>query len=476
MSRWIGLDHADAVLAAADAWRARCLRQDGSLFSDEEIWTLRNVRELKRRLTEYPLEGTEQNFNEKLKAQLEGATAGTVHFAAEVVWFVQLYPIFSKVKPETKRRQIREIWAWSGSEMPRSQHLGDESLMGVGSPGTYQTKPYEQITFFLGVMERWKALTEAERNELLSNDAPWQFMKWLDRAEDAERHPIRHSILYFLFPDDLERSMSNRHRRQIVKALKHRLSKDLRPTSSEPSLIELDRAVNALRKGFEEEFGTREIDFYRPPVYRKWFTAVREDARKEIGADLKKILDEYNLVLRQCGSKKKDLESCRPVNNRTGFWQNPSDATNKPLRWLVHLKFEDGKVIAGPPDIHGSRRIAFANTAQGTSGAVTTRIVPVIKVADEEYVFYETWEWLLLHCFLPALAIGSSGQLFDRFDETTGRLDYMGQEQPYIAAALIALNEDDDLFASSKLPRPLTYGEATGAISDLINVSPTAMP
>ena len=477
MSRWIDLDHAESVLAAADAWRAQCFRQDGSLFSSEEIWTLRNVQELKRRFTETPIEGTDQNFFKKLKTQLEGAPAGTVRLAAEVVWFLLLYPIFSVVKPETKRRQIREVWAWSGSEIPESQHLSDESLMGVGHPGTfYQVKRYLQITLFLEVVERWKVLTEAERNELFLDDAPWRFMTWLDRIEDAERRPIRSAILYFLFPDDLERSVSNEHRRQIVKALKHRLPKELQPTSSEPALSELDRAINALRKGFEEEFHTREIDFYRPPVYRQWFTEIRENARKQIGADLKKILDEYNLELRQCGSKKKYLESCKPVNSRTGFWENPSDATNKPLRWLVHLNVEHGKVVARLPDLHGSRRIAFANTAQGTSGAVTTRIVPVIKVGDEEHVFYETWEWLLLHCFLPSLAIGSSGQLFDQFDETTGRLEYMGHEQPYIAAALIALNEDDDLFVSSMLPRPLTYAEATGAIADLINVSPTAMP
>lgn len=471
------LDHSEAVLAAGDAWRAQCFQQDGSLFSGEEIWTLRHVRELKRRLTENLIEGTGLNFIEKLKPQLEGATAGTVRLAAEVVWFLLLYPIFSAVKPETKQRQIKEVWAWSGSELPESQHLGDEALMGVGHPGThYQVKRYLQIIFFLDVMERWKALTAAERNELLLDDVPWGFMRWLDRVEDAERRPIRSMILFFLFPDDLERGVSNDHRRQIVKALKHRLPKELQPSSSEPPLIELDRAINSLRKGFEEEFDTRQIDFYRPPVYRQWFTEIRENARKQIGADLKKVLDEYNLELRQCGSKKKDLASCKPVDSRTGFWENPSDATNKPLRWLIHLNLEQGKVVARIPDVSGSRRIAFANTAQGTSGAVTTRIVPAIKVGDQEFVFYETWEWLLLHCFLPALAVGSSGQLFDHFDETTGRLDYMGNDQPYIAAALIALNEDDDLFQSSKLSRPLTYSEATGAIADLIGVSPTAMP
>ena len=41
----------------------------------------------------------------------------------------------------------------------------------------------------------------------------------------------------------------------------------------------------------------------------------------------------------------------------------------------------------------------------------------------------------------------------------------MGHDQPYIAAALIALNEDEDLFVVPDLPRPIKYSEATEAIT-----------
>ena len=98
-----------------------------------------------------------------------------------------------------------------------------------------------------------------------------------------------------------------------------------------------------------------------------------------------------------------------------------------------------------------------------------------MRIGDEHFAFYETWEWLLLHCFLPALPAGSSGQLFEHFDETDGRLEYMGENQPYIAAALIALNEDEDLFVAPELSRPIKYSDATAALGDLLNVSPSAM-
>ena len=476
MSRWTGENHVGAVLAAADAWRERCFLKDGSILGDGSIWTVAAVRDLKRRFTENPIVDPHRKFLDKLKEQLDGAPVQTLQLAAELVWFLNLFPIYSSTRPDTKRAQVLDVWSWSGTDLPESPYLSDEALLGVGHPGTgYLTKKPLQLAFFLDVLDQWKVLPEGRRTDLLTEDRPWHFVSWIDAFDGADKHPIRNALLYFLFPEELERNVSNEHRRQIVKALMHRLPEDFRPKGNKPSLLALDRAIHALRSGFEQELKTTELDFYRPPLYGQWFTGIRETVRTEIGAGLKKVLSEYDLELRQCGSKKKSLESCKPVDEITGFWRNPADATNKPLRWIVHFEYVDDAVIARVPAQHGSRRIAFANTAQGTSGAVTTRIVPAIRVSDEKFVFYETWEWLLLHCFLPALPAGSSGQLFDEFDEATGRLVYMGENQSYIAAALIALNEEDDLFVAPELHRPVHYAEATAALRSMIHVTPTAM-
>ena len=474
MSRWIGDDHIDAVLGASDAWRERCFVADGSLFAAEALWTLDNIRELKRRFLEHPIEGTERSFFDKLKEQLDGASNEVIRMTAEVVWLLLLFPISRATRPDTKRAQISEVWRWSGTDLPDTPFLRDEALMGAGHPGrAYLTRRYEQFGFVLEVMNQWKALSGAERSRLMTEDVPWRFMEWIDALENADRRPVRSAMLYFLFPDHLERTLSNDHRRQICDALKHRLPEDLRPKGRNPPLGEMDRAISELRRVFEGEYGSNKLDFYRPPIYALWFIGIRENARTEISAGLKRVLSEYDLELRQCGSKKKTLESCKPVDETTGFWENPTDATNKPLRWFLHLELEEDHVIARVPDEHGARRIAFANTAQGTSGAVTTRIVPAIKLSAEKFVFYETWEWLLLHCFLPALPAGSSGQLFDKFDEASGMLTYMGQPQDSIFSGLIALQEDDNEFVAAELPRAIKYSEATEAIRALIHAVPT---
>ena len=150
MARWTGDPHITDVLRAADAWRERCVLADGSLFSEERLWTLDNINELSRRFVANPIEGTDRDFYEKLKEQLSGAKPEVIRLAAEVVWFLLLFPHHTRFGPDKKIIQIRTVWNWSGAELPDSPFLYTKCLMGVGSPGTaYLTRRYEQFGFLL---------------------------------------------------------------------------------------------------------------------------------------------------------------------------------------------------------------------------------------------------------------------------------------------------------------------------------------
>ncbi|MGB6088518.1 MAG: hypothetical protein WA721_16660 [Candidatus Binataceae bacterium] len=445
---------------------------DGSLFSEEALWTLENIRTLKQRYIENPIEGSERDFYDKLKEQLTGLSPEVLRLAAEVTWFMALFPHHSFFGTEKKIQQIRTVWEWSGTSLPASPYLEPTSLMGVGNPGiAYLTRRFEQWEFFLEAFERWKSLAPERKQELMTQDAPWGFVRWLDEIPKADRRPVRNAILYFLFPDALERNLSNDHRRQIIYAFRNKIPADVRPKTARPSLFECDRAIWTIRQALEAELGTKDLDFYKPPLYQQWWSGVRDEARAQIASELDVTLRNYGLELRQCGSKKKTLADCYPTDDGTGFWAKP-DATNKPLRWILQLEADGEHVLAKLPEQHGNRRIAFANTAQGNSGAVTIRIVPAIKVDEHKYVFYEAWEWILLFAFLPALQAGSSGQLFDDFDPETGTLLYLGKEQPYIFAALITLNDLNHEFSSEQLERSIKYADATTAISTFLKVSP----
>jgi hypothetical protein len=199
---------------------------------------------------------------------------------------------------------------------------------------------------------------------------------------------------------------------------------------------------------------------------------VRDEARSLLASEFTRALGEHGLEIRLCGSKKRTLADCGEVSPVTGFWAKPTDTTNKPLRWIVHLVPGEGGLTARLAGQHGDRRIAFANTSKGTSGMVVTRVVPAISLGDGSFAFYETWEWMLVLGFLPALAPGSSGQMLGDFDPLSGRLDYLGHSQSYVAAALVALSEGDDVFEHPTLTRPIKYAEATAALSAFVRVDP----
>lgn len=472
MARWTGRPEIQHVLRAADSWRARCVERDGSILSNESLWTKANVSELKNKFLGNPIEGSDKDFYEKLQEQLAGTAPHIKKLAAEFVWFLVLFPQHGKFAQETKRAQISQVWEWSGDKLPASEFLSDDCLTGVGNPGTaYLTHRFRQFGFLLETFERWKSLTGAEQNRLLTQDVPWEFVRWIDEIPNAEKRPVRNAILYFLFPDHLERNLSNDHRRQIVDALRDSLPVELRPKGRKPSLIDCDKAIAALRKTFEKEHGTTQLDFYRPPIYALWWTGVRDKTRSEVASAIGEKLSKYGLEINQCGQKKAKLADCPPLNPKTGYWEDPSGATSKPLRWLIHFNVTKTGVAASLPGLKGDKQFAFANTAKAVSGAVTARIVPVFRLESGSYFFYEPWEWMLLFCFMPALKKGSSGQLFEEYDPQTGRLLYMGKQQTYVAAGLVGLIDEEDILSHAGLSRQVRYAEATAALAALLHVA-----
>ena len=274
MSRWIGPspdhDHIGDVLEASDAWRDQCLMADGSVFGEDALWTIPNIRELRMRVQENPILGTDSTFYEKLSVQLESAQPEVIRLAAETLWFLFLLPWHESMQPETKRAQIKKVWQWSGTELPDSGYLRDSVLKGVANPGpAFNTRRPDELDFLWRTAEQWKALPNPRQSELTTMDRPWEFVAWLDSIEGADRRTMRHAILYLLFPDDVERIVSRNHKREIVEALKARLPEEFVPQSRKPSVGILDRTLRELRKVLEREYG-KEIDYYFSPLKELW--------------------------------------------------------------------------------------------------------------------------------------------------------------------------------------------------------------
>ena len=290
MARWIGPghDHIDAVLAAADAWRKRCFLANGSLFGDENLWTLSNLQELRSRVIDHPIEGKDP-FVDKLEKQLESSSPEVRRLAAEVLWFLFLFPNPDAMGLERKLGPIKRIWEGAGSSLPDSEYLDDRALRGVGQSGMqYNMNRYQQFEFLIQSMVQWKTEPPSRQIELMPEpeDAPWGFAGWLDQIEGSDRRPMRNVILYFLFPDHIERLASPTFKNQIAiaEAFKSRIPEDLR-AKNELSSVDLDRALYAIRKELEEEYKTDHLDFHHTPLRELWLPNGSSDPPPETSFD-----------------------------------------------------------------------------------------------------------------------------------------------------------------------------------------------
>lgn len=72
MATWTGQSQTPAIVNAAEAWKQRCMFANGSVLSDQSIWTKDNFDTLKRLFVDNPILG-DRSFYEKLEEQISGA-------------------------------------------------------------------------------------------------------------------------------------------------------------------------------------------------------------------------------------------------------------------------------------------------------------------------------------------------------------------------------------------------------------------
>jgi 5-methylcytosine-specific restriction protein B len=130
MAAWTGYETTPAVLAQAENWKSKCLKGNGSVFSNEALWTVENFADLKTLFVDNPILGS-QKFYEKLALQLDGARPEVAKLAAESLWLLLMFVGDSYFGAATKTDRIREIWELSGDELPQTPVLSADALAGV---------------------------------------------------------------------------------------------------------------------------------------------------------------------------------------------------------------------------------------------------------------------------------------------------------------------------------------------------------
>jgi 5-methylcytosine-specific restriction protein B len=275
VSRYCGDVDPEPIFQAAAHWSQHCLSQDGSVFTDKQLWCLEHLEAVDRYYVNRP-DDTERTFLEKLREQLAPTRVEVKQLIAEMLWVMLLCP--SNIGPEKKREDVKLVWSWSGFTLPDDlKWLSVQVLKGLGSTGqSFNYNRWRELVFFVRFMLALKRLDSGQRDHLIGDG--WALGKWMEALPEQGLRQMRHMILFLLFPDDFERVFAGTDRRQIV------LSFTEKPRSEVDSLsaLAIDHELLVIRRTQEEKYGTKELDYYLPPLLATWKGGGFGDFTKDI--------------------------------------------------------------------------------------------------------------------------------------------------------------------------------------------------
>ena len=192
--------------------------------------------------------------------------------AAEVFW-LQYLSLYENPTWKDKRDIVLRIWGWSGDKLEEGDpKLTEELLSGVGRSGAmFHTRPWYEFKYFVSVCEKFSALEDAYKKELLGDG--FKFSEWLTHVPGSDTFQMRHILLFFLFPEEMDRVYSSRQRRFIAETLNPKVSSEsIRGMSPH----ELDRLLFETRKRLEERYKTDELDWYDKPLVALWLKKFKD--------------------------------------------------------------------------------------------------------------------------------------------------------------------------------------------------------
>ncbi len=240
-----------------DFQRLSLIEDRSLLWPDKKIWTRENVMEVKKRMVDSPLLGSELSFEEKLQKQMTGASS--------VLWAIiadTYYVYFLPSTHITLERKIRDIrWAaGQGGLTPPNENDPLWMAQEAGFTRTSQRYHFKYSQFWLLLLFANYVKGVDKPEALLANHQEVQ--KALDTIMENipvkvdRAYDMRHAILYMAFPDFYERIISSRDKQRILDKFKSKIS------GSVP--IDLDDAIRKIRSALSKQYDKldRQFDFY----------------------------------------------------------------------------------------------------------------------------------------------------------------------------------------------------------------------
>ena len=330
------------VLRAAARWKERCLRYDGSVFTEKSLWTAENVGYLVRYYAENLDEG-KGSFLERLGTQLARAPGSAKQLAAEMSWVIYLF--LSSMHSGTKRQRIRQVWEWSGESLPDAPAELKEALdEGVANPGAaFHTYRWREFVYFVRAMEAWKSLSMPKRDALLGD--PWKFAEWLLALDDTGNRQLRHILTYLLFPDHFEPVATNYQKRDIVRAYREEFDQDPGEVDYKDRLA-VDREVLKVRERLQAEGAPPNFSFFDEQQRKAWQPERSKGKAKsppanDTSAWYSKHFGDARVWLLTPGAGARHWDEFRREGIIAIGWDGVEDLRECPTRESVHEKLRE---------------------------------------------------------------------------------------------------------------------------------------
>ena len=276
----------EPILEMAAEWRDRCLLADGSMFTDEQLWTAAHLDELEQFFIGQPDLG-DRKFDEKLKDQLNPASAPAKRLAAEMLWVLLLFP--NNLRRETKIELVQKVWGWSGTSIPANHPAFAALGKGIGSGGRAFNihRPFE-LAMFIKAVRDWKARSADEQLALATD--PWAFADWLDAVPGADKRQFRHMLLHMLFPETFERVSSGTDKGRIDSEFRNELEGETLPDDEiATSLVARDRRLLHIRRVLEKKRPESFVDFYYDDLPSRWKQPTTADDDGDAGPSVARV-------------------------------------------------------------------------------------------------------------------------------------------------------------------------------------------
>ena len=269
MSRYCSGRDLDPILKAAQSWKEKCLLGSNSVFGDEPLWSVENVKELFRLSHLYysdeELWAPPAGFAKALLSLCDESSKkeSLAKLIAEMYWVMYL-GTYKLMKIETKRSRIRDAWGLSAEKLDESHYyLSEEILRGAGNPGAkFNIEFWREFRYFITTLVEFLPLEAGNKESLLSDG--WKFSEWLENIPDGRSTQLRHMLLFLLFPDEFERVFSYKDRKNIAIAFNPD-SQDI----EEMSPNSLDKLLFETRKQ-QEERRRQPVDWYEDLIQSEW--------------------------------------------------------------------------------------------------------------------------------------------------------------------------------------------------------------